>query len=151
MSFIICAFLTFTIGCSQVQNNVSENQANSMLFEFYSKYFYLWENTPISENLPANVLYGKLDSLMIVYCTPNLRKKANEHLEFGVDLLTNNLVSIDLNENLKIQKDSTKENEYIVSFIATNSDAADKPVKQNVILHVTVIKEDESFKINSIK
>ncbi len=149
--FMISAMLTFIGSCGQAQNNTSERQVENMLMDFYSKYFYIWENTPINDALPVNVVYGKLDSLMQKFCTSKLRNKAIKTFqEADADWLTNNLVG-SLNENLKVEKDSTNENGYIISFIATNSDASGKPIKQQVTLRVTVVKEGENYKIADVK
>jgi hypothetical protein len=149
LSLIIGAMVTFTSSCGQSQNNVFSNkQTENMLFEFYSKLFKIWE-TP---SLPSDVRYDKLDSLMQKHCTSKLRNEAREAFEnVGADVPTNNLVSVDLNESLKVKKNANKENCYIISFIATYSDAPGGPIKKQVVLHVTVVKEGESYKIDSVK
>jgi len=151
MSFLIIFSLTNSSSCLHAQNNSSEKQIEKMLLGFYSEYFFIWENTPINPTMPINVIHKKLDSLMIKYCTSKLRLEANEHLEFDVDLLTNNLVSVYMNEDLRVEKDSSNENIYIVSFNAYNSDAAGRSVKQEVVLRVSVVKEGERYLINEVK
>ena len=151
LSYMICAILAIANSCGQTQNKAAEKQAKNTLLEYYSKHFYVWENTPISNTVPVNVLREKLDSLMQKYCTSKARSEAIQAFEnVGADWLTKDLVG-DLNENLKVKKDSTKGSEYIVSFTATYLDIPTKPVRENVVLHVTVVKEGESYKIDSVK
>jgi len=123
-----------------------------MLLDFYSKLFYIYENDSITYSVPAEVRHEKLDSLISIYCTTRLRDKANEIMEdgYGHDLLTNDLVG-DLNENLKVEKDSGIENSYVVSFNATYSDAPRGSIPKQVLLHVTLVKEGESYKIDFVR
>jgi hypothetical protein len=119
-----------------------------MLKEFYTEYNAVWSIKP---PLTPEIMNSKLDSLIVKYCTSKLRNEAKKQLEYGQDLLTNDLGSTNLNESMKIEKDSTKENGYIVSFIASNSDASGKLVKQEVVLHVSVVKEKDNYLINEVK
>lgn len=149
--YIISTVLIFISSCGAAQNNTSEKQVENMLMDFYSKYVYIWENTPINDAVPVNVLYGKLDSLIQKFCTSKLRNKAiTTFQEADADWLTNNLVG-SLNENLKVEKDTTKEDGYIVSFAATYTDAPGGQTKKQVTLQVTVVKEGESYKIADVK
>lgn len=143
--YVIIIVLMFTSCRGAAQNNSSEKQVQNMLVDFYSNYIYIWENTPIS------VVYEKLDSLMQENCTSKLRNKAIKTFkEADADWLTNNLVG-SINENLTVERDATKENGYIVSFIASNSDASGNVIKQIVTLHVMVVKERERYKIADVK
>jgi len=146
LTFISCIMLMSS--CGQAQTNTSEKQITAMLKEFYTAYNNVWSTKP---PLAPDVLDIKLHSLIVRFCTTKLADNAKKSLEDGMDLLTNNLASVDLNEKLKVEKDSRKENEYIVSFVASNSDASGRIVKQQVTLYVTVVKEGESYKIDSVK
>jgi hypothetical protein len=149
--YLISTILIFFSSCSTAQNNNSERLAETMLLEFYSKHFYIWRNTPISNTSPVTVLYEKLDSLMQNHCTSKLRMEVKEVFEnVGADLLTNNLIG-DINESLNVVKDARLENAYIVSFIATYLDAPGGQTKKHVTVYVTVIKEGESYKIDSVR
>jgi hypothetical protein len=149
--YLISTILIFISSCSNAQNNNSEKLAETMLLDFYSKHFYIWRNTPISNTSPVTVLYEKLDSLMQKYCTSKLRKEVREVFEnVGADYLTNNLIG-DLNENLKVVKDARMENDYIVSFLATYLDAPGGQTKKQVTVYVTIIKEGEGYKIDSVR
>lgn len=146
--FIITAVLAITSCCGQKKVITSED----MLLEFYSKLFYIYENVPVTTSFPADVRYSKLDSLIRIYCTSKLRYEAKEIMEngYGTDLLTNDYVG-DLNENLSVKKDSIKESEYIVSFLATYAEAPGGKNKKQVVLHVTVKKEGDGYLIDSVK
>jgi hypothetical protein len=148
---LIVSLMMIISSCGIAQNNNSEKPAEAMLLDFYSKHFYIWENTPVSNTCPVTVLYEKLDSLMQKFCTSKLRKEVRKVFDnVGGDLLTNNLIG-DLNENLKVVKDAKMENDYIVSFLATYFDAPGGHSKKQVAVHVTVIKEGESYKIDSVR
>lgn len=151
-SYLITTLLVCTCSCGNAQQNNYNKDASNTVLKFYSRYLYLWENMHISNTVPSNVFFEILDSLMQEYCTLNIRKEAKDAFDnIGVDLLTNNLVSVILNENLKVEKDSTKGNEYLVSFIATYSDAPGGSIKKQVFLHVTVVEEGYRYKIDSVK
>jgi hypothetical protein len=151
LSYMICAILTINNSCGQAQNKASEKQAENTLQEFYSKHFYIWENTPITSATPITVFRGKLDSLMQKYCTSKVRSEAITTLDnVGADWLTKDLVG-DVNENLRVEKDSTKENSYVVFFTATDSNAKGMPIRRRVMLHVIVVKEGEKYKIDSVE
>ena len=151
LSFMICAMLTITCSWGQAHNSASEKQVEKTLLEFYTKHFYIWKNTTVSKSVPANVRREKLDSLMQKYCTSKIRRKAIEAYDsVGADWFTNDLID-DLNENLKVAKDSNKENMYVVSFTAINSDHSGELSKKNVRLYITVVKIGEHYKIDSVK
>ena len=150
-SFIIVAMVAFTSSCGQEQNKMSSNtQAENMLLEFYTKHFEVWR----IPSLAFDVRYEKLDSLMQRYCTSKLRNEAKEaYNNVGVDFLTNDRIG-DSNESLKVEKEVGNENGYIVSFIsdvALYSDAPGVPTKKQVVLHITVVKEGENYKICSVE
>jgi hypothetical protein len=141
---------TLTSSCGQTQNNSMEKEAEKILLEFYTKHFQVWR----IPSLPSDVRYEKLDSLMQKYCTSKLRNEAREAFEnVGVDFLTNDRIG-DSNESLKVEKEAGNENGYIISFIsdvALYSDAPGATTKKQIVLHVTVVKEGESYKIDSVK
>ena len=142
------AFIMLMSNCGQAQKNTSEKEITAMLKEFYTAYNSVWTTKPA---LAPDVLDSKLHSLIVRFCTARLADKAKTSLEDGIDLLTNNLVSVNSNENLKVEKILTQENEYIVSFVAANSDTLGKLIRQQVTIHVTVVKEGDSYKIDSVK
>jgi len=130
-------------GCNG-QTNVNDKQAISMLKKFYTAYS--------NVSLRIEDLH-KVDSLQEKYCTPQLRKEAKEYLQDGHDLLTDDWgISKESLTSMKIIKEPTKENIYVVSYIVDSYPVApDKPVKKQVNLYITVVKEVESYKIASVK
>jgi hypothetical protein len=121
------------------------------ILKFYSQYFRLWENTRINNATPANFLYKKLDSLMQVYCTVRFRKQAKEVFDnVGADLVSNNLVSVVLNEDLKVEKEKGLENTFVVSFNATDTDFPKETAKKRVVLRVKVVKSGNEYKIDAV-
>ena len=148
--YIICSMLILISNCGVSQNNTYEKQADYMLLEFYAKHFQVWE----IPSLPSDVRYEKLDSLMEKYCTSKLRNKAREVFKnVGADFLTNDLIG-NLNENLKVERDTANENGYFVSFVSDidkYTDAPGEAIKKQVVLHVTVIKEKDGYKIDYVK
>lgn len=136
--------------CISAQNNNSDMQIIEMLTKFYSEYNAVWSNKP---PLSTDLLARKLDSINYKYCTSKLRNEAKKALEgdYGFDLLTNNFPAINSFENLKVEKDLKVENDYIVSYTHIFNDISSKPVKHIVLLHVSVVKEGDSYMINMVK
>jgi hypothetical protein len=142
--------LVFMSGCGQAQNNTSEKQI-TMLKEFYTKYNAIWSVPP--KTIPYDALVNKADSLNSIYCTTQLRTKAKEWFDGdgGHDLLRGDFYGDMMPKTLSVIKDSTKSNEYIVSYTVHDTDPYGKEYTQQVTLHVTVIKEGESYKIDSVR
>lgn len=146
---IVC-ITVFSNSCIQAQNTINENGVEKMIKDFYTKNSKIWENTPTS--VPANVLHEKLDSLAQKYCTKKIRNEAKAWFVNGQDLFTKDYgMDIESLKTLTITKDTLKANCYIVRYTTSNSDASGKTVKQNVILHISVVKDRDCYKINEIK
>jgi hypothetical protein len=146
--YIIVAIFLTQSSCISAQYNNSDNEIITMLNEFYVAYSNIWSTNSHS----PDILDSKLDSIQKKYCTLRLRNEAKEYLEDGHDLLTNDYgIEVESLRTLTIIKDSVEENSYIVSYNVVNSDAANKPVKQNVLLNVFVVKEEETYKIDKVK
>jgi uncharacterized protein YcfL len=129
-------------GCN-AQTNVNDKQEIFMLKEFYTSY------STVSLRIED---FKKIDSLQEMYCTSKLRKEAKKYLADGYDLLTDDWgISKESLTSLEITKDSTKESTYVVSYnVDSYPVAPDKPVKKHVKLYVTVVKEGENYKLDSI-
>jgi len=143
--FLASVLLLTNHNYAHAQNDVADKQAILMLKDFYTAYNTVWSTTK------GFILVKKLDSLQRKYCTKKLRLEVKED---GID--QDPLVGIDYTdvEHLKtlvITKDPTKENTYIVSYIAHTLSAANKPIDEKVVIHVSVIKEGASFRIASVK
>lgn len=146
---ILCTTM-FVSSYIQAQNTFFENRMEKMIQDFYIEYCNVWNNTPTS--VPANVLHEKIDSLARKYCTKKVRNEAKAWFANGQELFTNDYGIV--NESLKtltITKDSAIENTYIVVYTTINSDASGKEIQQKVVLHVSVVKEKDSYKINWVK
>ncbi|MBY0425291.1 MAG: hypothetical protein K2Q22_06620 [Cytophagales bacterium] len=146
---IILSIFFYTPSCGQTKNENSDHQIRDMLTNFYDAHLHIWTDVPPQ---PNEVKRNKLYSLWQKYCTSKFINEAKEaYINSGVDVLTNDLVSIELNDNLKVEKQADKKNVYIVSFIAKESEIPSGPIKKQIILYVSVIKEGESYKINSVR
>ncbi len=145
--FVLTIILSFNCGNTQTKN--SDEQIIEMLYKFYSERNNIWTVEPPYQ---IEILEKKLDSLCAIYCSSELREKAKKSLEgdYGEDIITKGLGSVDLNENLKVTKSQNAENEYIVTFIASTTDAGNKPVKQNVVLYALVVKDSVGFRIAKV-
>jgi len=150
MKSVIYFFLTIIMflanhNYTQAQNVVDDKQAVQMLKEFYTSYNTAWSTTK------GFVLTKKLDSLQLKYCTKKLRREVKES---GLD--QDPLIGIDYTDvghlkTLTITRDAAKKNSYVVCYIAHTLSAANKPIDERVIIHVTVIKERGKLKIESVK
>jgi hypothetical protein len=143
--FLTCILFLSNSSCARSQNDVADKQAVQMLKEFYTAYNTTWSTTK------GYVLTKKLDSLQRKYCTKKLK---NEVKEFGLDhdpLIGDDYTDAEHLKTLTVTKDSAKASAYIVSYIAHTLSASNKPIDEKVIIHVTVVKEGESFKIAAVK
>lgn len=141
----------FVNGCVQAQKPSLDNEVEKMIKEFYTKYCNTWNSS--SSKVPANVLYERIDSLTQKYCTKKIRNDAKSWFEDGHDLLTNDWgIDLESLKSLTIVKDSTKSNAYIVSYmVETYPVSPDKPVKKQIKLYLSVIKEKDTYLINEVK
>jgi hypothetical protein len=134
---------------AQAQVNPSDKQAIEMLKEFYTKYNTAWANTN------GKVLIKKLDSLQSEYCTSALRKELKKEFKrVGLDhdeLINDDYTDVAHLNTLKITTDLHKANVYIVSYTVFTKDASNNPTQEKIVIHVSVVKENGSFKIASVK
>ncbi len=149
--FLMCATLIFTSSCGRAQNSNTDDQIINMLKEFYIAHSNIWS---IPTNKISTLEFNKaLDSLAEIYCTPKLRAEAKKYLENGgYDLLTNEKGSIiDSSEPLTVFKDLNQTNTFVISYTSFDADASGNNIKQKVKLHVTVINDGDSYKIDSVR
>lgn len=142
--FLILFFLSRAF-ITNAQNLTTDKVAVQMLKEFYTAYNTVWSTAKYPR------LQKKLDSLQRQYCTLWLRKQLKE-LAKGEgadhDLLTNDeYTDVAHLKTLKIVKDTTKPNYYIVSYVDHTMSPAYKPIDKTVVIHVRVAKENGSWKI----
>jgi hypothetical protein len=145
-----------------IQNNTTDEIIIEMLKEFYSAHNAIMLSKLPEKEKTDSVEFALLakyfkderirisDSLKAIHCFDELRNISREYLEEGFDLLTLDRVGLLSNENLNVVKDSTSENSFIVSFLASDFTPGIGIHKQQVILNVQVIKEGESYKIHSV-
>jgi hypothetical protein len=140
----------FCLSCVNGQNNNSDKQIIDMLNNFYTAHNAIWS---IKTPPDFDVLRGKLDSLNAIYCTSTFRNEARKKLEgdYGQDILTNDNPGSYSFENLRIEKDSTLKNTYIVYYTTSNFDKSVNLVKCNIVFLVSVVKESDGYKINEVK
>jgi hypothetical protein len=142
--FIVYIIALVNSGC-QAQQGVDEKQAIAMLKEFYTAYNTVWT----TNHGPSKK--EKLDSLQNKYCTQNLITKIREpYLDHDL-LISDSYTEPEYLSTLSVIKDLTKINGYIVSYKAPNTDPQGKDYIEQITIHVTVVKERESYKIDSVK
>lgn len=155
-----------------VNNPIVSNSSDSTIIKMLTD-FYTAHNEIMLSKLPDKdktdsavfdsliVLYEteedrQTDSLNSIYCTERLKKEAKDVLAFGGnDMLTGDRVGLYSNENLKVTKDSQY---YVVQFLASSlntwfTDGYSKKgelFQQQVILQITIVKEGEFYKIDSV-
>jgi hypothetical protein len=144
---IILSAVVVANSCVQAQNSSMDNGVEKMIKEFYTKYCIIWRSTPSS--VPANVLHEKIDSLTQKYCTKRIRDEAKSWFEDGHDLFTNDWgIDIESLKSISIVKDSTNVVSY---FVDTYPISPDKPVKKEITLFVSVIREKDIYLIHEVK
>lgn len=126
----------------QAQAKPLDKQAISMLKKFYTAYFEAWSRPPTSDNLK------KIKSIQREFCTTSLYNKIiaqykSQHI--GADPFTQSQdINIAWLNTLSFNKNLSELNGYIVSYTEPAS-------KEKIIIHLTVIKQGNLFKISDIK
>jgi hypothetical protein len=143
-SIIICILLFFVESCGNpIKNQSKEVAAETLLKDFYTDYITLFVQSPSAEN------QRKLEMLQKQFCTKDFYKKIPEIIEqTGGDVFLKAQDSdIKYLKTLKIVKEDTVKDEYIVSY------SADASMHETVVvkIHVTLPKDGDSFKINGIR
>jgi hypothetical protein len=130
---------------SKAQNDSSDKQAVQMLKEFYTAY-----NT-VCSTTKGRVQNRKLDSLQRKYCTKAAQKELKDFSTGEAadhdPLINDEYTDVAHLKTLKIVKDLSKTNAYIVSYVDHTLSGAYKPIDKTVVIHVTVEKENGVFKI----
>lgn len=147
---IVNLMFMFNVGCAQSQNE--DEQIILMLKEFYIAYNTVWEGTTTYK---PEEFENKIFSLQQKYCSDRLQSEIRKYYEIYKlehDLLTNDFGGTDtetLKSTLLITKDTTKQNSYVVSYIV-NIEAPSAPRKEKNVIHLTVVKEKGSYKIDKV-
>ena len=138
--------ILFTSNSVYSQSFEINNQAIHTLREFYTAYSKI-------EFTVKNL--HQLDSLQKKYCSLKLRAELkNEFQTNGLDhdLLTNDHgINSEALKSLTINNDVGKANGYIVCYLNKTISAANKPILEKVILHISLTKENGAFKILYIR
>ena len=128
--------------CMYGQASSDEKQIIGMLKSFYTEYM-----TTLSKD-DVRLSVKKIHSLQKTYCTQKLLKKLpmlSEQIDADPFLQAQDS-NIDYIKTLSIVKSQKIFNQYIVSYIDIYS-----PNKIKVIIYLTIVKEKNGFKIDSIK
>lgn len=136
----LSSMILIASGCNAQQGK--EDRVLSMLNEFYTAY------SKVSFRIEDA---QKVDSLQEKYCTEELRKEAKEWYGDGHDLLTNDwgIEEKDI-KTMEIKKDVSKNDTYIVTYTTFLDNPGNIPQKKDVSLQVSVVKEDEKYKIDKV-
>lgn len=120
-----------------------EKEAEKMLKDFYTNYLTVFATEP-----PGASSQKKLEMLQKQYCTEAFFKKIPDIIEQtdSDPFLKAQDSDIGYLKTLTVSQDLQKD-EYIVSYIA---DAAPGE-KITITIHITVIKEGDNYKIDSVK
>jgi len=140
--------LCFNIYCSQTKNN--EKQIIQMLSNFYTAYNKAW-----SSNLDSESLIKELKVLQEKNCTEKLRNKLNTLFKnhgLDHDIMINDIYTdMQLIKTMSINKDPKTENGYVVTYNAKTEDPYNKEKIVEVNIHITVLKENDHYLIDSVQ
>lgn len=145
LSKFLCVILIVNSAISCSPENQDGKCEIEMLKEFYVAHCSLYHLSQDNK---------RTDSLVDKYCTPRLSaiiKAINEQSYYEHDPLTKDagIDSLSL-KTLIVKKDPQKTNGFIVTF-SVIQDAPDmSKVKTDVIIHLTVVRENDKFKIDEI-
>jgi len=147
---IINLLFMLNTSCAQLPNE--EEKVISMLETFYTAYNSVWSDTNIYKE---DEFEEKVFSLQQKYCSKKLQSEIREYYKihkFEHDLLTNDFGGTNedvFKSTLKIEKDKTRENTYIVSYII-HIDYPSTPRDEKNIIKLEIIKESGNYKINKV-
>jgi hypothetical protein len=139
------------VNTSCAQSLSEEEQIKVMLKEFYFKYNALWEDITSYE---TKEFEDKVFSLQQEYCSERLLREIKSYYDIykmAHDLLINDF-STDketLQNTLLIKKDSSKINSYIISY-TIHIGFPSTPREEKNIIHVSITKEENLFKIDKV-
>ncbi|MBS0425346.1 MAG: hypothetical protein JSR71_13235 [Proteobacteria bacterium] len=143
--FSVLFIFLISINRVQSQNKLADKEIKEMLREFYTAYNTTWSTCNMQ------LLKYKLDSLQRKYCTKKLIQQVKE---YGLDhdpLIGDDYTDVEHLKTLSITKDSSQPFAYTIYYIAHTLSASNKPIDEKVIIHLTVAKEGDIYKVASIK
>jgi hypothetical protein len=144
--YFIIALVLLSISAHNgfAQNSARDDQAIKLTKQFYTAYLAI-----LSTRMNGLVMKKKLDSVLAIYCAPQLRKNVYadllDHDPFSGDMLT------DLKHlsTLSVVKNPVGQNVYNVSYIAVLP-IGDKLVEKKNTRHVTLVPVNGKLKINTV-
>jgi hypothetical protein len=129
--------MVFITSFGQAQNKSSDEQVIKMLTDFYSSYITTFSEMPSSANT------AKQKALKKKYCTATLLKKIEkDELDYDPFLKAQDSDTEWL-KTLVVRKNPKKPNGYLVSYRDPNNNTT-------ISMNVSVIKENDRFKINAV-
>ena len=138
LTFFTTAILFFNCKLVSSQSNSSDEQMLTMLKTFYTNY--ITESSGSSDE-------KKLDLIKRQYCTAELLKKIEQQLKTGTLDYDPFVKAQDCDKEwlktLTVKKDSAKNNLFLVTWLDNYS-------KKQVTIHLSIIKQMESYKIDSV-
>jgi hypothetical protein len=145
--FLIIFLGSSTIYC-QAQCITSKNGAE-VLTTFYKVYNIAWST------FNGDILVKKLDSLKKIYCSIKLKRQLDDEFKHtGLDhdmLIKDQYTDVRHLKSLVIKNDLKRANKYIVTYTASTVSASNKPIDVQVIIHVTLCRENGCLKIASVE
>lgn len=153
MKSIICVFVFwgFLSNCSYgYKTNENEKQKLEMLKEFYTIYIKQVADGPAGESGEQAI-----NAIRKKYCSSRLLKELKKKFENGQldydPFLKAQDSDTSLLKTLSITKDEHKENVYEVSYSYDRlSGNRSEMIKETVIIHLTLIKANNQYKIDSV-
>ena len=135
---LIFSFLIISVNILRAQNNAANQQIVGMLESFYSEYITLVSDGVSPEN------DRQLDSLKRKYITAQcLARIKKQHLDYDPIIAAQDANS-DCLSSLSVNRDSQKDNIYIVSWINSYD-------KSRTVIKLVVVKQKGLYKIDLIK
>lgn len=130
------------------KNEQNGTLGHEFLTQFYTNYLALQSEELNSSNYAFHD--QRVDSILKANCTKELFILAKNFWEAGRDYMTMDLVSVDSNEDLKIQVLNEDKGWYKVSFKAKYFEAPNGQQIVEVIFCVRIVKIGEQFKIEQV-
>jgi len=141
---ITCTIAISSINIAQAQSEIEPKQAIQIIKEFYTAY-----NTAWSANVTPKELDQRLDSLKMKYCSIALMIDLKGDIDHDV-LINDQYTDVHHLKTLSVSKDKSKVNSYIVSYIAPTTNPENKPIEEEVVIYLTIIKGARGIVIDSV-
>ena len=136
---LVGSLVTTNYNGVQAQNTPSDKQAIAMIREFYTAYITGWAKQP-----PTLDDMRKIEALKKRYCTASLLKKIDAQVRPEADpFIFAQDIDTEWLKTMSVKKDVRKFNSYIVSYLSYPN--------SKTIIHLTVIKQGDKFKIMAIR